>query len=149
MVFKNLLQGTVAALVIGSFTSVSASSIRDWEGSFDEGIIEEGTPRGFGDERNQPFEDTDVSDTSEVVEVAVASKRQNFAVMPRKDLPLVPLRSKKANDIVDETQTTGENAKKKLPSYVTQNQPSQSSLLHDIHQVTTSLLSMDLQRTTD
>jgi hypothetical protein len=88
------------------------------------------------------------------MEVAMPAKRQNFGARARKDLALVPLKGKSASDIKDETAITGENAKKRLPSYVAQNQsdqhqPAQPSILHEINQVTTSLLPMDFQGIAD
>lgn len=142
-----VLQSIALLLVIGSLASPTASFIHDWD--MDEGGVEDGSPRSFMDERNQPLEDTEATDSNEVVEVAVPVKRQNFAARPRKDLALVPLQTKRVSDITDETQTTGENAKKKLPSYVTQTQSDQPSILHDINQVKTSLLPMDFQGKAD
>ena len=141
------LKNMALFFVIGSLASATASPIRDWEGVIDEGAMDDGTPKPLIDERNQPFEDTEANDSNEVIEVALPEKRQNFAARARKDLALVPLKGKKASEIKDETAITGENAKKRLPSYVTQNesshhQQSQPLILHDINQVTTSLLPM-------
>lgn len=143
------LKNLALFFVVGSVASATASPIRDWEDVIDEGAMDGGTPKPLIDERNQPFEDTEASDYSEVIEVALPEKRQNFAARARKDLALVPLKGKKASEIKDETAITGENAKnkKRLPSYVIKNQSnyhqqSQPLILHDINQVTTSLLPM-------
>lgn len=148
MVLKIALHGAILLFFAsGMLTSTIATSLHEWEG--DESTFEDGAPRGFIDERNQHLEDVDVTDPNEVVEVAVAPKRR-FAVAPRKDLALVPLPSTKgAHNIKDETQTTGENAKKRLPAYVKQNQPSEPSFLRDIHQVTTNFWPADLQGKAD
>ena len=154
MVSRKILRGTALLLLIGSLASVTASPIRDWQGVIDEGAMDEGMPKALIDERNQPFEDTEATDSNEVVEVALPERRQNFGARARKDLALIPLKGKKAGGIKDETAITGENAKKRLPSYVTHNQPgqhhlSQPSILHDINQVTTSLSPIGFQGITD
>ena len=148
MVLKTVLSATMLFFAAGLLTSAIAVPLHEWEG--DEGNFEDGAPRAFIDERNHNLEDIDAAtDPNEVVEVAVAPKRR-FAVAPRKDLALVPLPSMKgAHNIKDETQITGENAKKRLPSYVKQNQPPEPSFLHDIHQVTASFWPADLQRKAD
>jgi hypothetical protein len=148
------LQSIALFLIIGSLASASAtaSSLRDWEVTIDEGDGDEGAPRSLIDESNQPFEDAEARDSNqenEAIEVALPAKRQNFAARTRKDLALVPLHGKTPSGIKDETAITGENAKRRLPSYVVHNQPSQPSILHDIRQVTTSLLPMDFQGNAD
>jgi|GEM_PF-3641840 len=147
MILKTALHEVMLFFAAGLLISAIAVPIHEWEG--DEGSFEDGAPRPFIDERNQNLEDAGTTDPNEVVEVAVAPKR-HFAVAPRKDLALVPLPATQgARSIKDETQTTGENAKKRLPAYVKQNQPTEPSFLHDIHQVTTNFWPADLQRKAD
>lgn len=146
---EKLVQSMALFIVIASFASVTASPIRDWEDTWDEGGLEDGSPRSLIDERDQPLEDTEAADSNEIMEVAMPAKRQNFPAKPRKDLALVPLKANRASDIIDETAVTGENAKKRLPSYMRHNQPGQPSILHDINQVTTSLLPMGFQGKAD
>jgi len=141
-------QSIALFFVIGSLASTTAAPIHDWEEMIEENGAEDGVPRALFEERSELLADAD-NDPNEVVEVAMPAKRQNFAARPRKDLALVPLQGKRVGDIADETQTTGENAKKRLPSYVRQNQPVQPSILHDIRQVTTNLLPMDFQGNAD
>lgn len=141
MVMRKFLQATVLVFVIGSLASASAF-IRDWEDAGDVEGLEGGmSSRGFVDERNQEL--LEENDPAEFVEVTISPKRKNFAAGSRRERALVPLQSKRVGDITDETAITGENAKKKLPSYVMQEQSVEPSFLHDINQVTASLIPMD------
>lgn len=149
MIFRNFLQGMALIFVIGSLTQATASSLRDWEGDVDESASEDGIPRGFLEERSQMLEEDDSTEVMEVAEVVISPKQRNLSVRSRKDLAMVPVRSKRVGDITDETATTGENAKKRLPSYVRHDQPAEPSFLHEISQVTTAFMPMDLQRKAD
>lgn len=143
MVMRKFLQATALFFVIGSLASASAF-IRDWEDAGDVEGLEGGmSSRGFVDERNQEL--LEENDPAEFVEVTISPKRKNFAAGSRRERALVPLQSKRVGDITDETAITGDNAKekKRLPSYVMQEQSVEPSFLHDINQVTASLIPMD------
>lgn len=134
----------VAFVLTGSLNLATASPLRNWEGSFD-GIESEDTttaPRGgFGEETMPVPED---AFPIEVVEVA-APKRQNETKMPRKSLAMAQFPLNAGAEIKDETATTGENAKKRLPSSVKRQETMRPPFMHDIHQVASRYLSMDFQ----
>lgn len=144
MSLKIAFQKTVILLSLGSFHEAMATPLSEWEGSFIENESEESIapPRGFVDDVTRTPMTEDV--TPELVEVAVAPKRQALLQnrSSHKDLAMVPVASSGGQNIKDETATTGENAKKQLPFSVKSEQM-QSPYLHQINQVVPHLISMD------
>ena len=142
MFLKKTFQGAVLFLGLASLNLAVASSMREWDGSFDDGeSSEEVTPRGFVDD-TMPVSPENVMPSIEFVDVVVSPRRQNQNRLSHKDLAMVQLPSSAKNDIKDETATTGENAKKHLPLSVGQ-EITPSAYLHEINQVIPSLLPMD------
>lgn len=128
MVQGKILQKAVVFFVMGSLNLAMAGPVREWE-SFD-GIGPEGATlpqRDFGEEEQAP-EDIGV----EAVEVAMP-KRRNGMKPSHKALAMVQFRSGHIKGIKDETATTGENAKKRLPPSV-KRQEITAPFMHDIHQ---------------
>lgn len=140
MVLGKILQGIALVLLLGSLNLATAATIREWEGSFDENESEDTMSRGFGEEA---IPDSEETDSSGVVEVAMIPQRPNEIKVSRKGLALVQFPSNTARGIKDETATTGENAKKRLPPSIKQNEVNhQSPYLHEINHVIPYLLTV-------
>ena len=132
MYLKQTIQGVVLFLGFASLNMAMAESLMEREGTFDEegdaaqGLVEEGQ-----------IEDN----RSEFVEVFARPKAdqshlgERHVKLPRRDLSMIQLPSSGGKGmIVDETATTGENAKKHLPQAVGQETPN-SPYLQEINQV--------------
>ena len=144
MFLGKIFQKGALFLLIGSLNLATASPLREWEGSFD-GIESEDTTTapsgGFGEETMPVPED---GFPTEAVEVA-APLRQNEIKMPRKGLVMAQFPLNAESEIKDETATTGENAKKRLPSSVKHQETMRPPFMHDIHQVVSHYLPRDFQ----
>jgi len=116
MSIKTLWKKMGLFLFVGSFHIAVASVLLEWEEK--EGDRSEETiSRGLGEEI-MPIPDEEDFQQEAFVEISAPVKRQNYIRTRQKGLNMVQLPSAPAKDIKDETNTTGENAKKRLPSYL-------------------------------
>ena len=112
MFIWRVLQGAALVLGISGLQSAMASSIHDW----DEGtaVFEGDSPEAQGLSPDTMHETVEPEQAME--EVKFTPKRQNRNRVARKALAQTQSSYNKIRDIKDETATTGENAKKHLPS---------------------------------
>ena len=145
MLFRTLLQGAVLFLGCASSNMVMAETLMEREGAFDDG----------SDSTQGLVEETQLEDNSaEFVDVVARPKvdqsqlGERHVKLPRKDLSMIQLPSSGGKGmIIDETATTGENAKSHLPHAVRQ-ETTNSPYLQEINQVIPQPVSLDFYSAT-
>lgn len=133
-----ILQKSTLFFLTGFFNLAQASSLQEREGAFEE--IDPGNPIQRNLNKESPVEDQELHTKEAYREVSEKPQRRNEVNVPRKGIAMKPLQENRIRDIKDETATTGENAKKRLPSSLKPPIP-HTPLMHDIHQVTHPSLS--------
>lgn len=128
MFLAKIFHASTLFLLMGSLHLAKALPVREWEGTFEKLESETSPHKGLAEKPpipdKRPYSPEVVSEKPRRSEVNSRGKRVS--------LKRTPINT--TQDIKDETATTGENAKKRLPSSLKPKAPPQPSFMPDIHQ---------------